>query len=488
MTAYLSYTGVKFSKSSSTKTGSSHSIPPVLRALSEPVTNSSIITNIPKLDLLTGRVKSSQPIGSLESLPSEAESVVRVACISPVPDTSLAREMLPAAQMTSTISPLYPSVPAKMDDGKTVLVSGSMQSVIVATSVPVVLAQPVYMNTQILSGAYRSVANVHLLAQNQSSLNSLSGENMQLGSVVILGSNLTLPSIPYSSLLNPNISYQQSLTPTSMINTPSNFFPFSSNVDFLRSPAMLLLARSLNTSLDRSTTENNKNRNEVNADVDEFQENVTFEEKSTLESFSKEIKSFPTVKTSHSTKLPSSSTSEKSRLNSNLSSLEDGKEVTLHLQTSLADAVVTALPVMIPLFLYGHSYPSLHASTFVTFCCVKRPQPMYVQVKGNNRRVSMYSNWRLSKHNPNPVGLTSRMLLALYCSRYTSDPTYATCSMMQYSVTHSSYWEYHRNKAGNVMVSSSPPSQASPKVAKSEDLGIAAMEYGKSVNYDFVKA
>lgn len=35
----------------------------------------------------------------------------------------------------------------------------------------------------------------------------------------------------------------------------------------------------------------------------------------------------------------------------------------------------------------------------------------YIQVKGSNRRVSMYSKWRLSKHNPNPVGLTSRMLL-----------------------------------------------------------------------------
>nr|KAG5691031.1 hypothetical protein BaRGS_021242 [Batillaria attramentaria] len=34
---------------------------------------------------------------------------------------------------------------------------------------------------------------------------------------------------------------------------------------------------------------------------------------------------------------------------------------------------------------------------------------MYVQVKGSNRRVSMYSDWRLSKHNPNPVGLTSQM-------------------------------------------------------------------------------
>lgn len=66
--------------------------------------------------------------------------------------------------------------------------------------------------------------------------------------------------------------------------------------------------------------------------------------------------------------------------------------------------------------MYGHSCPTLYTTTHVTFCCIQRPQPMYVAVKGS-KKISMYSNWRLATHNPNPVGLTSRMLLALYKSR-----------------------------------------------------------------------
>ena len=66
---------------------------------------------------------------------------------------------------------------------------------------------------------------------------------------------------------------------------------------------------------------------------------------------------------------------------------------------------------------YGHQCPTLYTCAHVTFCCIQRPQPVYVAMK-NNRRVSMYSNWRLATHNPNPVGLTPRMLLSLYRSRW----------------------------------------------------------------------
>ncbi|XP_055871090.1 mucin-17-like [Biomphalaria glabrata] len=102
--------------------------------------------------------------------------------------------------------------------------------------------------------------------------------------------------------------------------------------------------------------------------------------------------------------------------------------------------------------MYGHSCPTLYTTTHVTFCCIQRPQPMYVAVKGS-KRVSMYSNWCLATHNPNPAGLTSRMLLALYKSRSANNPVYAQCSMTPSNggnQTHSSYWTYQRKKMGVV--------------------------------------
>ncbi|CAL1540434.1 unnamed protein product, partial [Lymnaea stagnalis] len=98
--------------------------------------------------------------------------------------------------------------------------------------------------------------------------------------------------------------------------------------------------------------------------------------------------------------------------------------------------------------MYGHSCPTLYTTTHVTFCCIQRPQPMYVAVKGS-KKISMYSNWRLATHNPNPVGLTSRMLLSLYKSRNASNPVFAQCSMTPSNggnQTHSSYWTYQRKK------------------------------------------
>ncbi|KAH9496702.1 hypothetical protein Btru_009701 [Bulinus truncatus] len=119
--------------------------------------------------------------------------------------------------------------------------------------------------------------------------------------------------------------------------------------------------------------------------------------------------------------------------------------------------------------MYGHSCPTLYTTTHVTFCCIQKPQPMYVAVKGS-KRVSMYSNWRLATHNPNPAGLTSRMLLALYKSRSANNPVYAQCSMTPNNggnQTHSSYWTYQKKKMG---------------VAKKEMLEHIKSEDGKKVD------
>lgn len=122
--------------------------------------------------------------------------------------------------------------------------------------------------------------------------------------------------------------------------------------------------------------------------------------------------------------------------------------------------------VSVPLILYGHNYPSLRMSTQVSFCCVSRPQPMYVPLK-SNKKISMYSNWKVSGHNTNPIGLTPKMLFSLYKSDSCKDPSY-TMAYSQASKggmsTHSSYWTYKEKKTGSVQ------GDKKPEVKKVEEI------------------
>ncbi|CAG5124287.1 unnamed protein product, partial [Candidula unifasciata] len=150
--------------------------------------------------------------------------------------------------------------------------------------------------------------------------------------------------------------------------------------------------------------------------------------------------------------------------------------------------------------MYGHSCPTLYTTTHVTFCCIQRPQPMYVAVKGS-KKISMYSNWRLATHNPNPVGLTSRMLLALYKSRNVCNPVYAQCSMTPGNggnQTHSSYWTYHRKKLAGVKKettevksedskSSSAIKTESAKESKRLKLRLAKGGFKSNEKYEYIR-
>lgn len=68
----------------------------------------------------------------------------------------------------------------------------------------------------------------------------------------------------------------------------------------------------------------------------------------------------------------------------------------------------------------------------------------------------MYSNWCIAKHNPNPYGLSAKVLLSLYNSHYTSNPVWAINSGANPKsgvVTHSSYWQFKEtHSASNVNV------------------------------------
>ncbi|CAG2205587.1 HIVEP [Mytilus edulis] len=115
---------------------------------------------------------------------------------------------------------------------------------------------------------------------------------------------------------------------------------------------------------------------------------------------------------------------------------------------SESDAQAIEIKEKYPLLLHGHSFPSLKSSTYASFCCLQRPQPMYV-MQSHSKKVSMYSNWRVARHDPNPEGLTSKMLLSLYSTSYSSNPVYNDAH--QYSpkgglLTHSSYWTFKQNQ------------------------------------------
>lgn len=132
---------------------------------------------------------------------------------------------------------------------------------------------------------------------------------------------------------------------------------------------------------------------------------------------------------------------------------------------------------IVPLMLYGHTYPTLRSQTHTSFCCVQRPQPMYA-VQGNNRKISMYSNWKVADFNPNPEGLSSRLLLDLYnSSQRSSDPrdTIANISPKTGVLTHSSYWNYYNKQRVVQSISTQQQKQntaKSPDIVKEEETGV----------------
>ncbi|XP_050408379.2 uncharacterized protein LOC126823519 [Patella vulgata] len=124
-----------------------------------------------------------------------------------------------------------------------------------------------------------------------------------------------------------------------------------------------------------------------------------------------------------------------------------------------SDVITPLTPRRSPLHLYGHLIATLRSTTHVSYCCVQRPQPFYVPIS-TNKKISMYSNWKAAPHNPNPVGLSSKDLLTLYKSRYTSNPVYAeggnsVPNSIGGFVTHSTYWTYHKQREGQEMKTAS---------------------------------
>ena len=322
----------------------------------------NVVTNIPRLELLAGVTAGAA--GDKE------RGDVGVATLSH--ETS--------SRLSTTPASLLPK--ADVEEGEGTLASRAVGPAEV--SVPVALAQPMFFNSQVLSGLYRSPASAHLAASLQSP---------HLGAILIPGSQLMLPEIPFSSLLSPSMPRCMPLALTSLVTAPGRASSVLQGADsdhcspctpnmFARSPS-----RSFDKGVLDGSANSDRDRGKDVGVITDFGDHKPSE-----------------LRDSKPLKRASSAESAICERRLRRSPTAEGKDM----------ALVPAVPLKIPLYLCGHSFPSLHAATFMTFCSAKRPQPNYVQVKGNNRRVSMYSNWRLATHNPNPVGLTSRMLLALY--------------------------------------------------------------------------
>ncbi|KAF4523486.1 hypothetical protein B566_EDAN004555 [Ephemera danica] len=98
------------------------------------------------------------------------------------------------------------------------------------------------------------------------------------------------------------------------------------------------------------------------------------------------------------------------------------------------------------LYLNGHAYTylGLKCSTRVFFCCLNRPQPMYVP-QSTDPRLSMYSNWKVCAPSSEPatelVGTPGRAM-GLYDSRHRPAGYTVARSRQQLPlvITHSSQW------------------------------------------------
>ena len=103
----------------------------------------------------------------------------------------------------------------------------------------------------------------------------------------------------------------------------------------------------------------------------------------------------------------------------------------------------------VDVLLQGHERLVINHRLHTTFCCISRLQPMYVE-QGTNKKISMYSNWRVAAYNPNPAGFTTKSLLSFYQSRlYNANPFYVICSktiLKKGIPTHSSYWNHKKEE------------------------------------------
>ncbi|KAH6927360.1 hypothetical protein HPB50_002321 [Hyalomma asiaticum] len=134
------------------------------------------------------------------------------------------------------------------------------------------------------------------------------------------------------------------------------------------------------------------------------------------------------------------------------------------------------------LYINGHAYTylGLKCSTRSTYCCIYRPQPMYVAQEAAPPGLSMYSDWRVVPVADPVPGATHVRLLTHYDSRQwlhmgATRTTMSPCGAAAPLVTHSSYWLY-RSRA--------PPKESSSEATAMESETSAASPQATTVVMD----
>lgn len=131
----------------------------------------------------------------------------------------------------------------------------------------------------------------------------------------------------------------------------------------------------------------------------------------------------------------------------------------------------------VQMFLNGSAYTYLghKVSTKSYFCCIYRPQPMFV-LQSTDSKLSMYSNWQSKPAKEHPFKLEPYSAMSLYqsCKR---DRTYTVArpKQLHYIQTHSSYWSYKQQKERHKEEEEAGPGDKEALEVKSEDLGIGGL-------------
>ena len=96
----------------------------------------------------------------------------------------------------------------------------------------------------------------------------------------------------------------------------------------------------------------------------------------------------------------------------------------------------------------AYTYLGLKVTTRCFYCCIYRPQPMYVP-QSTDPKLSMYSNWQLRKPaTDNPFNLAPAQAMGLYISNTFTNSSYTIAKPKEVEsiTTHSSYWTYKDHK------------------------------------------
>lgn len=138
----------------------------------------------------------------------------------------------------------------------------------------------------------------------------------------------------------------------------------------------------------------------------------------------------------------------------------------------------------VQMFLNGSAYTYLghKVSTKSYFCCIYRPQPMFV-LQSTDPKLSMYSNWQSKPAKEHPFKLEPYSAMSLYqsCKR---DRTFTVAQPKELDLiqTHSTYWTFKQAKEKHKDEDKARPGDKDPPEVKSEESSGVGMAKAPEAN------